>query len=144
VRRLLADQRLDLGPLHRPGAQCLPKLLRGLDRRRSFGGPEPHRASRLADRERERPVVGARDEVDRGSHERALDHRALVQRLGERVTAEVRDPGPQPDVHRRRVLGLQRAHRVERVRDRERPPFEQPLARQQRAVELPLRQDHVE
>ena len=56
--------------------------------------------------------------MDRDPHHRPLDHRALVKRFSERVALEPGDPRPQPDVHRRRVLRLQRAHRVEHRGDR--------------------------
>src|SRR4029079_3322381 len=45
---------------------------------------------------------------------------------------------PEPDVHRRRVLGLQRAHPLEHLRDRRPHPLEQDLASQERAIELLL------
>jgi hypothetical protein len=63
------------------------------------------------------------------------------RRSSARVTCSRSSPlqaRPQPDVHRWRVLRLQRAHALERPRDRRAPAFEQELAREQRAVELAL------
>jgi hypothetical protein len=51
---------------------------------------------------------------------------------------EALDARPEPDVHRRRILGLDAADPLERLRDRHSTALEQKLACEQRAVQLPL------
>ena len=60
-----------------------------------------------------------------------------------RVAPQILDPRPQPDVHRRRVLRLQATHRVERGRQVQRTPLEQPLTSKDRPVELTLAELHT-
>ena len=92
-------------------------------RRRVAGGPQPQRPARLTDGQGERPVVGRRHQVDRHPHERPLDDRPLLEQPGEVVAAEPLDPRPQADVHRRRVLGLQAAHQLQRPGDTDPGPL---------------------
>jgi hypothetical protein len=88
----------------------------------------------------ERGVVGGRDHVDRAAHDPALDDRGAMQCGGEVGAAEPGRSGPQPDVARRRVLGLQPAHRRERQVGRQVRALEQELAGEQCPVQLPRRQ----
>jgi hypothetical protein len=48
------------------------------------------------------------------------------------------EPRPEPDVHRRGVLGLNSSDPLERTRDRYPAPLEQELTRQQCPVQLAL------
>ncbi len=102
---------------------------------------QPQRAPRRAGAERERPEVGLGDEVDRDAHERRLDDRAPLERPRQLVALKPATyPRPQADVHRRRVLRLDRADRMENLADRAVLPerLEQALACEHRAVELAL------
>jgi hypothetical protein len=72
--------------------------------------------------------------VDRRPHEGGLDHAPVLERRGEVPTAEVAQPGPQPDVARRRVLRLEAAHLLDRLGDRQLHPLEEQLSGEQRAV----------
>ena len=74
--------------------------------------------------------------MDREAHQRRLDDLAPLERPRQRVALEPGDPRPQPDVHRRRVLGLQGAHGVERVGESRLAALEQALAGEQGAIEL--------
>ena len=116
-------------------------------RSRSFGRrllhAQPPVALRIANRDRERPVVAARDDVDRRAHERRLDDRPALERPREIVAAEALEARPQPDVRVRRVLILDPADPLERARDRYAHALEQELASEQRSVQLALREHAV-
>ncbi len=129
ARLLLADQRVELRAFERP-IGVADRVGRA--------------SARLADRDRQRPVVGARHQVDRAAHERPLDDLAILKRFSDRVPLEVLDARPEPDVHRRRVLRLQAAHRVERLGNRDRPPLEKALASEQGTVESARAQHYTE
>ena len=58
---------------------------------RALHAPRP-RAPLLADRDRERPVVAARDDVDRAAHQRRLHQRAPLERAGHRLALRGRRP----------------------------------------------------
>src|SRR6266511_5798916 len=88
----------------------------------------------------ERPVVALRDEVDRRSHERALDDAPPLERARKLVAVEPLDTGPETDVHCRRVLRLEPAHALEHAWQGRAHPLEQQLPREQRSVQLPLGQ----
>ena len=136
VRRLLADQRLDLlAPQRVAARERGAHLLGGGLRRVALRRPQPRRAARLPHGQRERPVVLARDQVDRAAHQRALDDAALLERAGEVGALEPLQARPQPDVHRRRVLRLQPGHPLEQPRDGIGGALEQALAGQEGAVE---------
>ena len=90
--------------------------------------------------ERERPVVAARDEVDRGPHQRRLDDRPPLERARECVALEPVQPRPQADVHRGRVLRLDPADPLERPRDRRPRPLQQVLAGEEGPVQVALRE----
>ena len=141
ARRLLAHQLLDLlAPHGRAAGERLADPLRGLDGRVGLRRPQPRRAARLPHGDGERPVVLARDEVDRAAHQRGLDDAAVLQRAREVVAREAVEARPQADVHRRRVLRLHTRHPLEEARDRVRGPLEEALAREEGAVERALRQ----
>ena len=95
----------------------------------------------LADPDGERPVVARRHEVDRAAHERRLNDRAPLERAVERVALEAVEARPEADVRVRRVLVLDAADPLERAWDREARSLEQQLPREQRAVQLALRED---
>ena len=97
--------------------------------------------ARLAHAERVAPVLAPRYDVDRRPHERRLDDGPLLEGLGQRRTTEAGEPGPQPDVARRRVLRLEPADLLDGVLERDRRAFEQQLAGEQRAVEGAAGQD---
>jgi hypothetical protein len=140
---VLADQRVQLLAAEHVAAGEPPphRARRARHRcRLSAPGAQPQRAPRRARSERERPEVGARDEVDRHAHQRRLDHAAVLQRAGQGRALEAGEPRPQPDVHRRRVLGLDAADRFQRARQRHPRSLEQELAGEQRAVELSPRE----
>ena len=144
-RPVLADELVELGaPEHVAAAQPAPHGARRAGQRVRAGllrpRPQPQRASHVARGERERPEVRARDEVDRHAHERRLHHGPLDERVGQRLPLEALEPGPQADVHRRRVLRLDPADRLERPWQRHPAAVEQQLAREQRPVELAPRQ----
>ncbi len=83
------------------------------------------------------------DDVDRRAHERRLHDRAPFERARQVITPEAVEARPEPDVRVRGVLVLDPADALERARDRERRAFEQELAREQRAVQLALREDSL-
>ena len=66
--------------------------------------------------------------------------RAVVERPGKSIALELGQPAPQPDVARRRVLGLQAAGALERGRDVEVGFRQQQLPGEHRSVQLPRRQ----
>jgi hypothetical protein len=142
ARGRLADQLLDLLAGERAvagerGAQGGGGRLELLLRRVLLPRAQPQLAARVAHGAGERPVVARRDEVDRDPHQRALDDLALLQGLRQRDGGEVPQPRPQPEVHRRRVLGLDTAQPLERVRRRSVRALQQQLPREQRPIELP-------
>jgi hypothetical protein len=81
--------------------------------------------------------------MDRCAHQCRLDGGLALERAGQRVPFEALEPRPEPDVHRRRVLGLDPADPFERPWDRQRGPLEQELAREQGAIQLTLGEDAV-
>ncbi len=87
------------------------------------------------------PPVLRGDEVDGAPQERSLYDGAVGQGQGEVLTSEPLHPRPQSDVHRRRVLRLEPAHALEGAGDGGPRTLEQKLAREERAVELALRED---
>jgi hypothetical protein len=72
--------------------------------------------------------------MDREAHQRALDDGAPLERAIERVALEPVEPRPQSDVHRRRVLRLDAADPLERLRQAVSLALEEELAREQCAV----------
>ena len=101
---------------------------------------QPPVALRRPDPDRERPVVAARDDVDRRAHERGLHDGAPLERACQVVAAKTFETRPEPDVRVRRVLVLDTADPFERSRDRHTSPLEQELAGEERAVQLALRE----
>ena len=75
-------------------------------------------------------------EVDRRAQQRRLDHLAALQQTDQFFAIEVRDAGPEPDVHRRCVLRLEPTHPLKRGGDVERHPVQQQLAREQRPMQI--------
>jgi hypothetical protein len=143
--RQFADRRLDLGARHRPLRQGgAPAPCRRGHLRRGVAAAlnsQPPPAAILANRLRKSPVVARRHQMDRRAQQRPLDRRAPLQGAVELVALEPRDPRPQADVNRRRVLGLQAGHPLERPRYRHLSALEQHLARQQGPVERPRAED---
>ena len=88
-------------------------------RRKALARAQPLLAAALAGRRRPRPPVARGDEMDRCPQQRPLDNRAPLERPRQRIAVEVLKPRPQSDVHRRRVLGLDAADALERLRNRE-------------------------
>jgi hypothetical protein len=74
--------------------------------------------------------------VDRGPHQRRLNDLASLQRSRQRRALEALDARPEADVHRWRVLRLDAGELLERRGQRQVDSIEQPLAGEQRAVEL--------
>src|SRR6185436_14663400 len=139
-----ADHLNELVVPSRPVGQQRPQLLRpalevGFLRARLLYA-EPPIALWRADRNRERPVVASRHDVDRPSHERRLDDRSALEGAREVGAAEPHDARPQPDVGVRRVLILDSADPLEYTRDRQTGALEQELSGEQGAVQLTLRE----
>src|SRR5207249_199927 len=78
-----------------------------------------------------------RDHVDGAAHQRALDHAAVDEGLGEVVPGEPCEPGPQADVAGRCVLGLEPTNLLHSYTHGEGAALEQLLAGQERPVEHP-------
>jgi hypothetical protein len=97
-----------------------------------LGAPAAHRSPRASSRPW-RPG-------GRRAHQGALDDRAALQGAIQLYSLESLHPRPETDVHRRRILRLQRAHPVEDLRQRRRDALQQHLACEQGPVELPLGQ----
>ena len=97
--------------------------------------PAPLLPPCLPDAQRIAPVLASRNDVDRHPHQRRLDHRPVLEGVGQRVATEGRETRPQPDIARRGVLGLEAADLLDRLRDGQRCPLEQQLAREQGAVQ---------
>ena len=76
--------------------------------------------------------------MDGRPHDRPLHDAAPLQRPGERGPFEALEPRPEPDVHRRRVLRLDPADALERLRNRQPCTLEEQLAGKEGAVELSL------
>ena len=143
-----ADDLHELVVPSRPVRHQRPQLLRpalelGLLRARLLDA-EPPIALRRADRNRERPVVASRDDVDRAAHERRLNDGSTLEGPGEIVPSEAVEARPQPDVGVRRVLVLDTADSLERARDRQAGALEQELSREQRAVQLAPREGSLD
>src|SRR5918996_1388103 len=98
--------------------------------------PKPPFSAALPDALREEGVVAGRDEVDGDPHQGSLDHPTLLQRLAQRLAAEVPQARPQTDVRGRRVLALQSGDALERTSEWERRPLQQELASEQCTIEL--------
>jgi hypothetical protein len=81
--------------------------------------------------------------VNRAAQQGRLDDAALLQRPGQRVAREVAQAGPQTDVGRRCVLGLEPTDAFERLRQGERRALQEELASEQRPIELPCGQDTI-
>ena len=103
ARAFLAEQLLELLAVKRAAVECAPQLAGGGRElpsrhpvRRDPHGPFGPGA---LDADLERPVVGARDEMDRGSHQRRLHDAAPLERSGEAVALEAFEPRPEADVH---------------------------------------------
>jgi hypothetical protein len=79
--------------------------------------------------------------VQRDSEECRLDDLVLLERAGQLLLAEARQPCPQRDVRRLRPLRLDRAELLDRLLHPELAPLEQKLAREERTVELPQREN---
>jgi len=103
--------------------------------------PEARGASCIADPNGIAPELALRNDVDRRPHQRRLDHRPVLQRLGQRLAPEGLEPGPQPHVPGWRVLGLEAANLLDRLNDRHRRPLQQQLAREERPVQGAGRED---
>ena len=101
---------------------------------------QPPLSLRPPNGDRERPEVAPRDDVDRRAHQRRLDDRASLERARKIVSAKALEARPQPDVRVRRVLILDPAESLERARDRKARAVEEELAREERSVQLPLRE----
>jgi hypothetical protein len=142
--RTLADQLRELGAGQRAVGQ--PRAhAPGRRRHLGCGGvttviTQPAGATLAANRERPPPPVARRDEMDRRPQQGPLDDGATLQRPGEPFALEALQPRPQTDVHRGRVLRLDAADALERLRQRRAPAREQQLAVEQGAVELALGQ----
>ena len=118
ARALPPEQRLDLGAAEAAAGQLAAQPASGGGHRppgRLGVDAQQVLAPRGADGDRQRPVVGARDEVDRRAHQRALHDLPALERAGEGGALEALEPRPQADVHRRRVLGLDAADALQRV-----------------------------
>jgi hypothetical protein len=142
---LVAQQLADLGGGHRLAGHPLPQPAGGRGQRTRAAGrfaraqhPAP---ARLADGDGERPPIRRGDEVDGDPQERALRDAAPLERPIQLIPLEALEPRPQPHVHRRRVLRLDPAHALERLRNARAAALEQQLAREQRPVELALGED---
>ncbi len=98
-------------------------------------------AGDVPDPDREDGVVAPRDEVQRPAHQRRLQHETAPDRALERLAPEAGGAAPDPDVRRRRPLGLHPREPLDRRERRDAPPLEQQLPRQRRAVQLAQRQD---
>ena len=79
--------------------------------------------------------------MERDPEELRLDDRSLLERLGELLLAEVREPRPECDIGRQRVLSLQRAEPLDRLLDAEPAALQQQLPLEQRTIELAQGQD---
>ena len=76
--------------------------------------------------------------MDRRAHQRPLDDAAALERTGQLVALEAFDARPEADVHRRRVLRLDPADPVERLRNRRFRALEEQLPGQEGAIQLAL------
>ena len=79
----------------------------------------------LPDRDHERPVVAARDDVDRVAHQRRLDEGTPFESTRHRLPLQAVDPRPEADIRRRRVLRLDAAHPLDGAGQGEAAAFEQ-------------------
>ena len=87
-------------------------------------------------------VVGGADDVEGAATEGGLDQTAVVQGQAELVGVEVRKAGPEPDVGRGRLLGLQSADGFGRRNGVERRSSQQQLASERGPVEGTSGQAH--
>jgi hypothetical protein len=138
--RATADDRLDVSSAQHSVAQPALQALRGFShlacRRSAFVRLQPPLPPGVPDGERERPVVTGGDEVDRLAHERSLHDRLSFERPIEVVALEAREPRPQADVHRWRILRLEPAHPLEHSGNRRLLSPEKQLSREQRSIQL--------
>jgi len=79
--------------------------------------------------------------VNRLAHQRPLDDAPSLERTREIVPPKPVETGPEPDVCIRRVLVLDAANALERSRKRQSRPFEQELTREQRSIQVSLREN---
>lgn len=79
--------------------------------------------------------------MERDPKELRLDDRALLERVGELFFAEVREPRPERDIGRQRILSLQCTEPLDGLLDAQPAALEQQLPLQQRAIELAQGQD---
>jgi hypothetical protein len=70
-----------------------------------------------------------------------MGHTPSFERAREQVSLAAFEPRPEADVAGACVLRLKAAHPLESPRDRELHALEQELAREERAVQLPFRED---
>ena len=121
------------------GEQAFPER-RGRDEQRRLVHPgsdaQAPGPSRGTDARRVPPVLPGADQVDGRPEQRPLGNRPRLQGGGQVGAAEPRDAAPQPHVTGWGVLGLQAAHAVERILDRQVCTLEQQLAGEHGPVEL--------
>ena len=139
VHQLLARALTGLQPLAHGGRGLLQV---------SFAQPpavvvQPDLPARVAHAGANRPVVARRDEVDGEPYERALDDGPAFEGARQRTALKALDARPQPDVRGRRVLGLDAADALERLRKRRPLAGKEQLPLEQRAVELALGEDSL-
>lgn len=82
------------------------------------------------------------DGVQREPQQARLDHRVIGERPVQVGRIEPREPVPQGDVRRGRLLGLGRDDPADALDDRQRLSLEQQLSRQRDVAWLPGRQFH--
>ncbi len=98
---------------------------------------EESRGAQRADHRRVQwRVVVERHGVQRDPHEGRLDHRRVPERGVELAGVERREPGPEREVGRGRLLGLQRHDAPDALGHGQRDALEQQLPGEQRAVEV--------
>jgi hypothetical protein len=73
--------------------------------------------------------------VDRPAHEDDPDRLAAFEESRQLVRVEVRQPRPELEVRSLDVLGLEADELLDRLQRSGPPRFQQPLTRQQRAIE---------
>jgi hypothetical protein len=101
---------------------------------------QPLLAAVAPDRLRERPVVGARDDVDRSAEQRSLYGPLLLERARQVGEAEAVEPRPEPDVGGGGVLRLQAADPFQGSDERRARAAQEELPGEQRPVQLARRE----
>src|SRR5262249_8356368 len=132
----VAEPAQDLGARVRLSPELEQRVVEAgseLSRRRADPGRQSHRRP-------EHSVVAPRDEMDGAAHEHCSNRLFAQQRTLERLPSESLEPRPEADIRRRRPLCLESGDTLERPHDRQPPAFEQQLARERGAIELPQRQ----